>query len=153
MGSREFFKEFDNPKTNKFPSLQEVNGHQRVTFQLYRQIIIKFLTIYFYDVYFLNRPFYFFLSGNLMLNKAGNTIRENRIVGNKIVPFKKIGQTINLCWYNRPCERFFRCIKIKKLSGSTNRLPLIEKEWKQSNDVDKLPSIDTLRQIQPIVKK
>ena len=121
-----FFEKYEEEK-NRFESLSDKKEHQKVTIKLYKEIILKFLTIYFYDVYFFNRPFYFFLGGKIRLNKCGNWIRKDRSHGSN-GSLKKVRQTLGLFWYDRILYRHEFSFKLKKLTGSTNRLPKIEKE-------------------------
>jgi hypothetical protein len=119
------------------------NKHHKINIGLYKKILLKFLTIYFYDVYFLNKPLYFLFGGNIRLNKCGNWIKKNwkKNTQNELI---KTSQSIGLFWYNRPSFRFEYAMKIKKLTGSSNRLPVIENEWKQSKNVDDLLTVNNL---------
>jgi hypothetical protein len=135
-----FYKKFHFSGLNNFESLSPKKSHQRVSYKLYKEILLKFFTIYFYDVYFLKRSMYFFFGGDLMLNKCGNWIRENKKEG-----LKKANSSVGLFWFNRPCKRFEYAFKLKKQTGSSNRLPVIENEWKESNDIGLLKTLTVLK--------
>jgi hypothetical protein len=135
-----FYNKFNYSGLNNFESLSPKKAHQRVSYKLYKEILLKFFTIYFYDVYFLKRSLYFFFGGSLKINKCGNWIRENKKEG-----LKKANWSIGLFWYNRPCRRFEYAFKLKKQTGSSNRLPIIENEWKKSNDIGLLKTLCELK--------
>ena len=146
FGIQDFYLEFEKSKCNNFPSLSPIKEHQKVSLKLYKKIILKFLTIYFYDVYFFNRPYYFLLGGKVMLNRCGGWIRRDHSKGVAKTRLKSVRDTLGLFWHQRAISRFEFCLKLKKLTGSTGRLPRIEKEWLAANDVGELKTVPQLKE-------
>jgi hypothetical protein len=137
----QIFSLFANSGKNNFPEMINKNkADQKLSISEYKKIIKQYFNIYFYEVYFLKRPYYFFFGGKLKLGRCGNFIRKNAKNGKPIA-----GKSIGLLWYDRPSPRFWFSIDILKLTGSTNSLPKIEREWKEKNDVSLLPLISRLR--------
>lgn len=119
---------------------------KKVNFEMYKKIISKFLFIYVNEVLFMGRTYYFFLTGKLMLNKCGNWIRKdtsNYKVGqeNKL---KKTNSNIGFFWYERPI-RPLMYTRLKKNNGSSNPLPILQKEYLSKNNVDRLKTTKELK--------
>lgn len=144
-----FFDKFKYSGLNNFESLSKGGKtKKKITLAVYKSILLKFFTVYFYDLYFLKRKMYFFFGGEIMLNKCGNWIRDRKLGG-----LKKAAESIGWFWFNRPCKRFEYAFKLKKQTGSSNRLPLIENEWKESNDVGILKTLSQLKKEGYIIGK
>ena len=60
--SRDFYNDFNSSKNN-FRSLGKKREQRKVSYTLYQKIIKRFLLIYFYEVFFVDKPFFFFLGG------------------------------------------------------------------------------------------
>lgn len=101
-----------------------------ISISLYKQILMEYLDIYFKEIYFLEGPSYFLYTGALQKVKY-----RPRIIINKGIK-KLISSSIGFMWYQRPSELFFLCCKLEKLTGSTNKLPKIEKVFKNNFDVN-----------------
>ena len=130
LSIKHFYDIFNEKRSPKKP---------RVSFRDFKNIVFSYLKTYFYELYLNNKPMYFFFGGNMKLvaylpwsdmQKRSNT--------NKPV-LHRIGRSIGLFWYNRPSERLYYMVKIKKLTGSTNILPKIEAMFNNNNDKDLLP--------------
>lgn len=50
--------------------------------------------------------------------------------------------SIGFMWYLRPSDLFYYCCKLKKIIGSTNKIPKIEKLFKKSNDIELIVNFD-----------
>ena len=94
----------------------------------HRQIISKYMNVYFNEFYFQDKPKYFPLGGLLEKIQGKKTIFKNRIVN-----------PILLLWHNRPDILFFTNIKLAKQNGRTNRIYKLDKAYKENNDLDMLP--------------
>lgn len=124
---------YDNFK-NKYPPtmLGAKKGIRpiKVSKSLYKQILMEYLDIYFKEIYFLDGPSYFLYTGFLTKVKY-----RPRVIINKLIK-KLIPTSIGFMWYQRPSELFFLCCKFEKLTGSTNKLPQIEKLYKNNYDIN-----------------
>lgn len=130
-----FFRKFNYSGLNNFPEIKGPKKDQKLTEKQHKSIIKKFLTIYFYEVYFFKRPVYFLFGGRIMKTRCGNWIRKVKSSEKLTITNHSVG----LFWFFRPCARFWFSMNIKKVSGSTNAIPKIEKEWKNENDITSLP--------------
>jgi hypothetical protein len=103
---------------------------KKISKSLYQKILMEYLDIYFKEIYFIDGPSYFLYTGLLQKVKY-----RPRIIVNKGVK-KIINSSIGFMWFQRPSELFFICCKLVKLTGKTNKLPLIEKIYKNSFDMN-----------------
>lgn len=115
---------------------------QEVSLKLYKKIILEYLKMYFFDVYSNNRPIYFPLGGFMKKVTYPKWVRfmakgksEKRISGGD--------NAIGLFWYQRPSPKMFYMVKLKKLTGSSNRLPVAEKFYLDNFNKDILPIFNT----------
>jgi hypothetical protein len=123
----------DNFKNKYSPKmLGEKKGvrPKRIDKSLYKKILMEYLDIYFKEIYFLEGASYFLYTGLLTKVKY-----RPRVIINKGIK-KIINASIGFMWYHRPSELFFLCAKFEKLTGSTNKLPQIEKIYKNNFDVN-----------------
>lgn len=138
---RETYAEFDKQKQKK------------IDFGMYKKIISKFLFIYVSEVIFMNKTYYFPMTGRIMLNKCGNWIKKdesNYKVG-QLNQLKKTNWSLGFFWY----ERLFSSLmftKLKKMTGSTNILPLLERDYKKTNNIDNLKTANELKEKFKITK-
>lgn len=123
---QEFKKKYPPTMLGEKKGIRPVN----VSVSLYKQILMEYLDIYFKEIYFLNGPSYFLYTGILEKVKYRPRVIINRGIK------KIISSSIGFMWYHRPSELFFICCKLKKLTGSTNKLPEIEKIYKNNFDVN-----------------
>jgi len=125
---------FHSKFEKKYPAtmLGEKKGSvpKKISISLYEKILKEYLDIYFKEIYFFNGPSYFLYTGFLTKVKYRPRVIINRGIK------KVIGSTIGFMWYQRPSELFFLCCKLKKLTGSSNRLPKIEKIYKNNFDIN-----------------
>lgn len=103
---------------------------KKISRSLYQKILMEYLDIYFKEIYFLEGPSYFLYTGDFTKVKY-----RPRVIINKGIK-KIISSSIGFMWYHRPSELFFLCCKLKKLTGNTNRLTLIEKIYKNNFDIN-----------------
>lgn len=123
---QEFKKKYPPTMLGEKKGVRPVN----VSISLYKKILMEYLDIYFKEIYFLNGPSYFLYTGILEKVKYRPRVIINRGIK------KIILSSIGFMWYHRPSELFFICCKLKKLTGSTNKLPEIEKIYKNNFDVN-----------------
>lgn len=124
-----FYENFPNKYPPKMMG-EKGKRKRKITKSLYNKILLEYLDIYFKEIYFVEGPSYFLYSGMLQKVKYSPRVILNHGV-------KKILQSsIGFMWFKRPSELFFLCCKLVKLTGKTNRLPQIEKIYKNSFDVD-----------------
>lgn len=144
---RAFYNDFQEKKRRYAPSLfcvgQKKKGKkQEVSLIIYKKIIKEFLTVYFTDLYMNNKSIYFFLGGFIKkvayqkwtrFMKRGT--QDKQIVGSD-------GKAIGLFWYHRPSQKMYYMVKLKKLTGTTNVLPQIERMYENHYNKDLLPIFD-----------
>lgn len=127
-------KYFQEKFENKYPPtmLGEKKGVRpiKVSVSLYQKILMEYLDIYFKEIYFLDGPSYFLYTGILTKVKYRPRVIMNRGIR------KIISSSIGFMWYHRPSELFFLCCQLKKLTGSSNRIPQIEKIYKNNFDIN-----------------
>lgn len=129
------------------------NESSELSYGEYRAIMLRYFSIYTNELVFMKKPMYFPLTGKVMLNKCGNWIRtdqSNMEVFKKRVK-KEVGHSLGFFWHHRPIQSF-RFIRLIKSSGSTNRLPAIEKQWKEANDITLLKKSSELKKIKSMIK-
>ena len=128
------------PKKHK--SLGKKVRDRQISQKDYNAITQKFFDIYYNELYYLNKPSYFFLGGFLQKKRSKPGVRK---VGKGIgVERKKIHVEfpITISW----TDLFFlnqkeKQIKYIKTKGSTSRVARIEKEWNKTNNFYDLESI------------
>lgn len=138
-----FFYNLYIKKAKKYPPIffekTKKKRRKHVPFSLFKKIIKTYLTIYFEDFYKTNGSIYFPLGGFMKkvaykkwarYMKRGSSNKKELVGSNGSVGF---------FWYLRPSPRFMFLLKIKKLTGSTNRLPVIERKYKNRYNKDLLP--------------
>lgn len=119
-------------KHKYFDSLEGKNRRQKVvTLKMYKKIVSTFFTIYFYEAFYLDRPMYFILSGKIIRVRTTEFIT---MANNKIKP------VITVLWFLRPLFSLAKC-RIAMVTGSTNIIPKIRREWTSQNDLGMLPII------------
>lgn len=135
---KNFFDKFSKSGLNKdFTSVSKFKKHQKIDYKRYRSIIKNYFKIYFYEAYFLEFDLYFFFGGKFKKVSCGSKFAKQKTTDNKLI---EIPTAVGFFWYLRPCARFWFSFKVKKMIGSTNIIPQIEKEWKSENDVTLLPN-------------
>ena len=144
------FKYFCSKFKKKYPPamLGEKKGirPKSVSESLYKEILMEYLDIYFKEIYFLDGPSYFLYTGQLTKVKYRPRIIVTRGI-KKIIP-----ASIGFMWYQRPSELFFVCTKLIKLSGSTNKIPQIEKIYKNNFDINLIVNFEDAIEEQKINK-
>jgi len=111
---------------------------QPVPLSLYKKIILEYFKVYFYDFYMNESPIYFFLGGFLKKVIYKKWARK-MAKGKAEKKFSRSDGAIGLYWYMRASQKMFYMVKIKKLTGSSNRLPEIENLYKDNFNKDLLP--------------
>ena len=107
-----------------------------IPFALVKKIIITYFDIYFNELYFLNKPMYFLFTGYLQVvsiisnyNKVSKTYKP---------------ESLALFWGERISFIFAYYANIIKLTGKTNKLPIIEKMVLKNNGIAKFPKFDPI---------
>ena len=143
LGIKYFYQLFAKRKY-LFPTLYfpfPINTQKKklsVSIILYRKIIQKYLDIYFNEFYYKDQPKYFMLSGFIIKGRS-RPFTINLKNGN----FKKI-KGIAWIWYERPSIAYYSNIKLVKLTGSTNRVDKLDKNYKAENDFELLAGTKNL---------
>jgi hypothetical protein len=130
FGLEYFHANFNKKFTPKELGEKKGTRPKKISLSLYKKIFMEYLDIYFKEIYFLNGSSYFLYTG--ALTKVKYSPRIITIKGIK----KLVPASIGFMWYQRPCELFFLCCQLKKLTGLTNKLPKIEKIYKNNFDVN-----------------
>lgn len=128
------------PKKHK--SLGKKVRDRQISQKDYNAITQKFFDIYYNELYYLNKPSYFFLGGFLQKKRSKPGVRK---VGKGIGKERKkihVEFPITISW----TDLFFlnqkeKQIKYIKTKGSTSRVARIEKEWNKTNNFYDLESI------------
>lgn len=139
LSIRHFYSEYIKEKKRYAPSLfgLKTKSVRKVVlpYTYYRRIVYEYLKVYFYEFYFRKSDMCFFLMGNLKKVVAG---KRNAIP----LPngSKRLSTTsIQFFWYLRPTMKYYYMVKLVKLTGKTNMIPIIEKQYLKTNDKDLLP--------------
>lgn len=106
---------------------------------LYKKILMEYLDIYFKEVYFLEDKTYFLYGG--MFKKVLYLPRVFKQKKTEVIP-----SSIGFFWYMRGSSLFHYCVRFIKLTGTTNKLPQIEKIYKNGNDINLIPNFETVWQ-------
>lgn len=140
------FKFFCNLFKKKYPptmlGFKKGKRPINVSESLYKKILLEYFDIYFKEIYFIDGPSYFLYTGALEKVKYRPRFIMNRGVK------KKIDASIGFMWFQRPSELFFVSCRIKKLTGSSNRLPAIEKIYKNNFDINLIVNFEEAIEIQ-----
>lgn len=134
--SRDFYNDFNNRK-NSFRSLGKKKEQKKVSYTLYQKIIKRFLLIYFYEVFFIDKPFFFFLGGKVRRCRISQFFTKQNTL---------IKPSISFLWFLRPHYRFTSMIRVDIQKGSTAVVPQIRKKFMENNDVCLLPLKNKLRE-------
>ena len=139
-----FYKEFLKEKRKYAPSLFCVNTTtrkkrpQKVSFKLYKKIVLEYLKIYFFSFYMTQGASYFPLGGFLKKVTYPKWVRKMKR-GNSTEQICGGNKSIGLFWYLRPSQKMYYMVKLKKLTGKYNQLPKIERVYNLNYDKDLLP--------------
>jgi hypothetical protein len=144
IGVKELYKKFELEKRRYSPSLfcigtkVKKKRKEAVPLKLFKKIILEYLKLYFFDFYMSHTSSYFPLGGFLKKVTYPKWVRYMR----KGTSEKQISggdNAIGLFWYLRPSMKMYYMVQIKKLTGSSNRLPQIEKTYNNNFNKDLLP--------------
>ena len=137
-----FFAKFEKEKRRYPPSFfctdKEVKAKrtQFVDFRLYKKIVLEYFKMYFFDFYMTQKAIYFPLGGFMKKVRFDSGVKSQR---------KKKAYSdgaIGFFWYQRPSKKMAYMVLIKKLTGSSNRIPKIEELYKSNFNKDLLPIFD-----------
>lgn len=98
---------------------------------LHKKLVTSYLDIYFSELFFRNRPKYFFLGGTVQ--KMALTPKSHSIDKLK----RRSGLT--LVWYRRPDMGIFFNVKLRKQSGQGKKMTRLEDRFKAEQGLDSLP--------------
>lgn len=119
------------------------SNHFSLSIKDYKKIIKAYLTIYTYELFFLNFPMYFFFGGKIIKNNIpskvvfSNLKKEN----NKLI---SLNSSVGFFWFDRPLQKMDE-FDFKKIRGSTGSLQKIQKEWLNENDPSSLPTVQQFK--------
>lgn len=105
---------------------------------LYRKIVLEYLKLYFFDLYS-NKGGMYFPLGGFLKKVVYPKWRRFQARGNSKPKLCETNGSIGLFWYMRPSSRMYYMIKLKKLTGSSNRLPKLEDRFKNIINKDLIP--------------
>jgi hypothetical protein len=107
---------------------------KKIDKSLYKKILMEYLDIYFKEIYFLDPTSYFLYTGSFR-----KVLYANRVLKN----MKKIANaSIGFFWFQRPSYIFHSTVQFIRLTGSTNRLPEIEKIYKKNFDINLIANFE-----------
>ena len=138
------FRNFELEKRRFSPSLfctgTKVKKIRKVPVPLnvYRKIVLEYLKVYFFDFYMTQKSVYFPLGGFLKKVRYPKWVRY-MAKGKGPKQISGGNNAIGLFWYVRPTMKMYHMVTIKKLTGSSNRLPIIEKIYNSNFNKDLLP--------------
>ena len=136
LNNSHFREEFNKTKIpQRHKSLGKRIRDRKISLKDYNEITSKFFDIFYNEVYYLNRPSYFFLGGFLEKKRTNPGVkhigpgkRENR--KRVMVEFPISLSWTDLFFLNQKEQQ----IKYVKLKGSTNQINKIEKDWLRKNN-------------------
>lgn len=136
LNNNYFTEEFNKSKIpQRHKSLGKRVRDRKISMKQYNEITSKFIDIFYNELYYLNKPSYFFLGGFIEKKRTSPGVR--RIGRGKFKERKSVMVEfpITLCW----TDLFFlnqkeNQIKYIKLKGSTNMTNKIEKDWLAKNN-------------------
>lgn len=137
---RELFNKSELPK--KYKSLGKRIKDRQISQRDYDKILSKFMDIYYYELYFINKPSYFFLGGFMEKKRSKSEVKD--IGPAKDGQRKKayIEFPIILQWTGVSFLKYKeKQIKYIKLRGKRTRGNLVEELWKKSNNFYDLKEI------------
>lgn len=144
IGVDHFFDLFNKEKRRYPPSFfciskpSKLKRPKPIGHVLYKTIILEYLKIYFFNLYTNKGSMYFPLGGFLKKVVYPKWSRmQSR--GSSKKQLCEADKAIGLFWYLRPSVRMYYMVKIKKLTGSSNRLPKLESRFKNIINKDLIP--------------
>lgn len=136
-----FLKESKAYPAKDFTINKKIKGRVRrkPTLQEYKKIIYEYLKTYFFELYINPIKTYFFLGGIMRIVVIPSWINKQKRGYSDKIEYCKADRAIGLFWTLRPSPKMFMMVKIKKLTGSTNIIPKIERLFNLNQDKDLLP--------------
>lgn len=128
------FAEFHNREYSHRALGLKGSGRRRAPLWLIKKIILTYFDIYLKELYYGNKPMYFLFSGFLQVVRTAPTYKANTK--------KPLNESLALFWGDRCTRSLAYFAEIIKLTGKTNRLPVIEKTILKNNDIAKFPKFD-----------
>lgn len=138
-----FWKEFNLTKIpQRHKSLGRLIRERKISQPDYNKIVNTYLDIFYFEVYYLNRPSYFFLGGFIEKKRTNPGVKSRN--SHRTGKVEKIYSEfpISLSW----TDLFFlnqkeRQISYKKSKGRLTKTLKIEKDWLKKNNYYDLKSI------------
>lgn len=134
---KDFFEMFKKRKikfNKKVHFNTDLNTRKRnveIDQKLYESILSEYFDIYFKELYFLNGPKYFFLSGFI---EKGQTKKYFHYKMDRIQETVGIG----FIWYQRPALSYLTNIMMRKAMSPLHKLKKIEVLYRKHNDPNEL---------------
>ena len=126
--SKDWYNMFARSGENNFPVLGK-GKRKKLSFMQWRTILITFFEIYFYEVFFIKKYHYFFLTGLMTIVQIKPKLKTNK--GKKVF-MPEVG--VGICWFKRPIIELHRRVKVKMLKGSSHRFPKLIARYKEKHD-------------------
>lgn len=127
---------FYNRFLQKHKYIDSLKGKKKkdnvLTLKQYKLIVKTYFKIYFYEVFYINKPLYFCLTGRLM------RVRVTPFTVGKNV---KLTSAITILWYLKCLRTMHTHCTIKLLRGSSSSISKIRQQWVKENDLGLLPMI------------
>lgn len=141
---RELFNKTKIPK--KYKSLGRRMKEREISQKDYDSIISLYMDIFYNEVYFINKPSYFFLGGFIEKLRTKPGVRTIKSAVDGIRPLAHAEFPITLMWD----DLFFLNSKEKqiyynKMNGKRTRTLKIEQEWKRTNNYYDLREYENVR--------
>ena len=125
----------------KSNSKKKIKGKSRISFSIYKKIVFTYFKIYFNEFYFEKNAIYFPFGGYLKKIKYRTWKQFQQLQSD---PTKKVlkssEEAIGFFWYMRPSEKMYVKVKLKKLTGTTNQIPMIERNYVKVFGKDLIPT-------------
>lgn len=118
-------------------------NERKIDKDLYKRIFMEYWDVYFKEIYFKNENSYFLYTGVMeKISFAECCLKKTDTEGN--VWYEHRPDALGFAWYERPSLLFHWGVKILKLSGSSNRMPKIEKLFKSTTDINFIINFEKL---------
>lgn len=124
-----------------FATNRKIKGRVRrlPTLIEYKKIIYEYLKTYFFELYINRIKTYFFLGGVMKIVTISSWVNKQKRGYSNEKKYCKVNKAFGLFWTLRPSPKMYFMVKIKKLTGSTNIIPKIERLFNRNQDKDLLP--------------
>jgi hypothetical protein len=147
LSVKDFYKKFKSEKRRYHPSLfctdkpTKLIREKEVPEKLFKKIILEYLKMYFFQFYNEQKSIYFPLGG--FMKKVRYPKWNAWMPKGKGKKQLSKNEAIGLFWYQRASKKMQYMVCLRKLTGSSNRIPKIEEFYKNNFNIDLLPIFNT----------